>query len=81
MKQSIKPYLLGLLSGILLVSALGGYWYVTQPKPVVAEQTEMQKWVEAHPKQIEWTKNRFDKFHKAADDAFMESDATVIPSK
>lgn len=80
--QKVKPYLVGILVGIVLTASGFGYWYFTRPEQPKQQVSDMQQWVVEHPKEAEWAKARYEKFQKAAVDAYLENDvADIKPSK
>lgn len=76
----VKTFFVGLLVGVLLCSGVAGYWYFTQPKEAQAQETEIEKWVGEHPKEVEWAKARYERFQQAATEAYFENDVEAIES-
>ena len=75
--QGIKQIVFGFIAGAIVMGSLAGFLYFTKGSTEV-QLTEAQQWTAEHPKEVEWTIQRYNTFQKAANDAFFENDVASV---
>ena len=71
--MKFKELLIGIVLGIIISVAVGFYLWSNNPKTQLSVE---QIWAGQHPKETQYAKARFEKFQKAAQDAFFQDEVS-----